>query len=163
MINIIDVAWEEGELARAKELITQEIAKAGGELQDLGTMGRRKLAYAIEDHTEGNYLLSHFSLSADSVAALRDSLKLKQAIIRSLIVRYKKRPKIEMEPEIVEEVQEESLEEAAPEVSTGDLIDKGIIINPEEESEPLEDLKINLESLPAEETAEEEKKEKDNG
>ncbi|MEA1928510.1 MAG: 30S ribosomal protein S6 [Candidatus Auribacterota bacterium] len=163
MINIIDVSWEEGELAPAEELISQEIAKAGGELLDLGTMGRRKLAYAIEDHTEGNYLLSHFSLSPDNVAALRDSLKLKQAVIRSLIVRYKKLPEIEIKTETVEEIREESPKQEEPKVSTEVLIDEEIIINPEEKSEPLEDLNINLESLPAEDSAEEEKKEKENG
>ncbi len=88
MVNIIDVNWGEGDPARAQKMIAEEIAGAGGELDDSGTMGRRRLAYPVNNHTEGLYLVSHFRHSPEGLVPLRDSLKLNTAVLRTLLVRY---------------------------------------------------------------------------
>ena len=163
MINIIDVAWEDGNLARAEEMLSEEIVKAGGEVIDMGTMGRRKLAYTINDQTEGNYILSHFLLPPDKVTPLRDSLKLNHPVIRSLIVRHKNRPEIPVETESVEEAGIEFTQEEIPEISSGEItentIDDEVIFSREEKPESLDDLKVNFEPLPDDDFSGKEKKE----
>ncbi len=92
MVNIIDVNWQDGETAPAQKMISEEIVKSGGTLEDIGSMGRRKLAYPINRKTEGLYLVSRFSHSPEGLVPLRDSLKLNVAVIRTLLVRYGGQP-----------------------------------------------------------------------
>jgi len=92
MVNIIDVHWNDGEAPAAQKLISEEIVKAGGTVEDIGSMGRRKLAYPINRHIDGLYLVSHFTHSPEGLVPLRDSLKLNPAVIRTLLVRYKGQP-----------------------------------------------------------------------
>lgn len=144
---------EEDELSRAEEIISQEIVKAGGEVMDIGSMGQRKLAYPIEDYTEGLYILAHFMLPPEAIVILRDSLKLNKAVIRSIIVRYKKRPTIELETIEPEEPAVELTEEITLDVPISDDTDDDISITTSEDTESLDDLKleVNIDSIPAEE------------
>ena len=154
IVSIINVAREEeDELSRAEETISREIVKAGGEVMDIGSMGRRKLAYPIEDYTEGLYILAHFMLPPEAVAALRDSLKLNNSVIRSLIVRYKKRPTIELETIEPEKPAAELTEEITIDIPISDDTDDDISITTSEDTESLDDLKleVNSDSIPAEE------------
>jgi len=154
MVSIIDVTREEeeGEQSKSEEIISQEIAKAGGEIMDIGSMGQRKLAYSIEDHTDGLYILSHFMIDPGTIVALRDSIKLNKAVIRNLIVRYKKPANIELETIEPEESVAELPEETALDVPTNDNTDDDISITISEETESLDDLnlEVNLDSTPAE-------------
>ena len=92
MVNIIDVNWENGELAPAQKMISEEIVKTGGTVENIGSMGRRKLAYPIGRRTEGLYLVSHLTLAPEGLVPLRDSLKLNPAVIRTLLIRYGGQP-----------------------------------------------------------------------
>lgn len=94
MVNIIDVNWENGDPDPARKMISEEIAKAGGTLEDIGSMGRRKLAYPINRQSEGLYLVSRFLHSPEGLVPLRDNLKLNSAVIRTLLVRYRGQPGI---------------------------------------------------------------------
>jgi len=153
IVSIINVAREEDELSRAEETISREIVKAGGEVMDIGSMGQRKLAYPIEDYTEGLYILAHFMLPPEAIAALRDSIKLNDAVIRSLIVRYKKRPTIELETIETEEAAAELTEAVILDIPIVDDTDDDISITTVEDTESLDDLKleVNSDSIPAEE------------
>ena len=113
MINIIDVNWEEGETAPAQKMISEEVASTGGTLEDIGSMGRRKLAYSIEKHTEGLYLLSHFLQTPEGLIPLRDNLKLNPAVIRTLVLRYRGQPGIALEEEPAEEDDDAASRETA--------------------------------------------------
>ena len=99
MVNIVNAQWSDGDVSRAQEMISGEIAKAGGEVLNIGSMGRRKLAYPINGQGEGLYVVSHFNHPTEGLIPLRDSLKLNTPVIRTLIVRYRHRPSIEMEGE----------------------------------------------------------------
>ncbi len=116
MINIIDVNWEEGESAPAQKMISEEVVKTGGTLEDIGSMGRRKLAYPIDKKTEGLYLLSHFLHSPEGLVLLRDNLKLNPAVVRTLVLRYRGQPGIALEEE---EVPGDN-EPASPETDAGE-------------------------------------------
>ncbi len=117
MINIIDVNWEEGETAPAQKMISEEVARAGGTLEEIGSMGRRKLAYPIEKHTEGLYLLSHFLQTPEGLIPLRDNLKLNPAVIRTLVLRYRGQPGIGLEEDPAKADAEADDESASPETA----------------------------------------------
>lgn len=97
MVCIVDVNWAEGDSNRAGETIKAEITQAGGEVENIQSLGRRPLAYSIRGHSEGLYLLAHFTSLPQAIITLPNSLKLNPAVIRSLIVRRPARPPIELE------------------------------------------------------------------
>ena len=102
MVNIIDVNWEEGDQSRAEAMISEEISRVGGEIESIGGMGRRQLAYPIEDHLEGIYLLTLFSGPPEGITLLQNRLKLNPAVIRTLIVRAAAPVKIEIDEPVPE-------------------------------------------------------------
>jgi len=68
MINIVDVHWEDGDLSQAEKMISGEIVKAGGEVLDIGSMGRRKLSTLSATRAKG------FTSSPTSLILPRGSL-----------------------------------------------------------------------------------------
>lgn len=70
------------------------ITAQGGEISNVDhntPWGRRKLAYPIEDYTEGFYVLSHFTLEPDRVLDVERNLKLATPILRYLLIQNEKR------------------------------------------------------------------------
>ncbi len=132
-------------------------------MRDIGSMGRRKLAYVIGDHSEGLYILSHFLHPPEGIVPMRESLKLKPAVIRTLIVRYKDRPEIELGKE---ELEETAVEAGEPEIAvlpsaetvikTSASADERIGYIGEEEYPGPDPLKqdINIDPSPGEDSAE---------
>jgi len=115
MVNIIDVNWGEGETAPAQKMISEEIARAGGTVEDIGSMGRRRLAYPIDRKKDGIYIVSHFLHSPEGVVPLRDSLKLNPAVIRTLLVRYRGQPGAIPREEVPKKEEPAAEEETGPE------------------------------------------------
>lgn len=63
------------------------ITTAGGTITQTNIWGRRRLAYPIENLTEGQYVLLLANLPAASLASLERDLRLSEEILRFLIVR----------------------------------------------------------------------------
>lgn len=83
----------EDDFNAAIETVNGYITAQGGEIKDTDNnppWGRRKLAYPIQDLTEGFYVLSHFTLDATRVTELERSLKLSPQILRYLLIRDEK-------------------------------------------------------------------------
>ena len=69
--------------ARVEEIVTTR----GGQIDKTDNWGRRRLAYEIDRHKEGTYVLELFSGPAELVAELDRRLKVADDILRYLIVR----------------------------------------------------------------------------
>jgi small subunit ribosomal protein S6 len=69
------------------ERLQQSIAAQGGEVANVDHWGRRRLAYPIKRHMEGNYVVSQIRLSPDKVDDLDSGLRIAEDVIRHLIVR----------------------------------------------------------------------------
>ncbi len=69
--------------ARVEEIVTSR----GGQIDKTDNWGRRRLAYEIDRHKEGTYVLELFSGPAELVAELDRRLKVADDILRYLIVR----------------------------------------------------------------------------
>ena len=69
------------------EKLQQTVTTRGGEVVDVNHWGRRRLAYPIKRHYEGNYIVSQIRLDPEQVTALESSLRISDDVIRHLIVR----------------------------------------------------------------------------
>ena len=58
---------------------------AAGTVESVDEWGKRKLAYPIEDETEGYYVLYTYSCKPDFPAELDRVLKITEGVLRSLI------------------------------------------------------------------------------
>ncbi|MGE0832631.1 MAG: 30S ribosomal protein S6, partial [Simkaniaceae bacterium] len=59
---ILNASLSEEALKKALERITKTIEESGGEIQKIHEMGRKKLAYEIDGHKQGQYFLLYFSV-----------------------------------------------------------------------------------------------------
>lgn len=62
-----------------------ELIESNGTIDLVNEWGKRKLAYAIEDETEGYYVLYNFTSKPDFPAELDRVLKITDGVLRSLI------------------------------------------------------------------------------
>ena len=76
---------EEGTAALVEKI--KNLISANGTLESVDEWGKRKLAYPIEDETEGVYYLFTFSSKADFPAELDRVYKITDGIMRTLIVK----------------------------------------------------------------------------
>jgi small subunit ribosomal protein S6 len=69
------------------ERVQENITGRGGEVVDVNHWGRRRLAYPIKRHLEGNYVVSQIRLDPGQVPGLENNLRISDDVIRHMIVR----------------------------------------------------------------------------
>jgi small subunit ribosomal protein S6 len=69
------------------ERVQQSVTSTGGEIVDVNHWGRRRLAYPISRHFEGNYVVAQVRLDPERVADLEGTLRISEDVIRHLIVK----------------------------------------------------------------------------
>ena len=67
--------------------IDSTIVDNGGVIDSVEDWGKRKLAYAIDKLTEGDYTLINFQMDPASIAELDRVLRIMDGVVRFLIVR----------------------------------------------------------------------------
>ena len=73
--------------ATLEKKVSQLITERGGSITEVKPWGRKKLAYPIKNHNEGNYVLTIFKMDPNLTAELESSLELSEEILRHLLVR----------------------------------------------------------------------------
>jgi small subunit ribosomal protein S6 len=81
---ILDASLAEDAQERALTHIREIVTGADGEVESLNLIGRRRLAYPIDRHTEGIYGLLYFR-GAQAVDELKREMRLSSDIIRSMV------------------------------------------------------------------------------
>jgi len=84
LMYIIDVDLGDEQIAAMVEKF-KVLIEANGTVNELEEMGRRKLAYLIDDKPEGFYVLVKFTSGPEFPAELDRVLKITDGIMRSLI------------------------------------------------------------------------------
>ena len=84
LLYIIDIDKTEEETAAIVERF-KSLIEANGELIEMDEWGKRKLAYLINDKSEGYYVLAKFSCAPDFPAELDRILHITEGVVRSLI------------------------------------------------------------------------------
>lgn len=92
------------------------IAQNGGEVSKVDDWGKRRLAYAINDRTEGWYVLVNFSAEGEVPREIERNLGNMDAVLRYQIIRVlEKRSSVKPRP-----VRTAPAAEAAPEAAPAD-------------------------------------------
>ena len=87
LVVILSPELAEEELPAAVDRLSQFIADRGGEVKDINRWGRRKLAYPIKSHSEGNYLVTQVRLDPNRTSDLEAGLRISEEVLRHLLVR----------------------------------------------------------------------------
>jgi len=77
----------EEDIDAAIERVNQFITQKGGLVVEVNRMGRRKLAYTINNFKDGNYTLTKLKLEPSQAAKLETNLKSWEDVLRYLLVR----------------------------------------------------------------------------
>lgn len=138
----------EEETRSVMDRLTQIVANHGGQVVRVNNWGRRRLAYPIERHRDGNYVFIDMILTPETVAELERTLK-----VSEIVLRYMSRRR---DPKAIQKEREErearaAAAAAAPEV-TGEVITESETIEGIAEEAPVAE---TAEEAPAVETAEE--------
>jgi small subunit ribosomal protein S6 len=87
LIVVINPEIAEDEVPAAVERVTSAVTTRGGEVAEVMPWGRRKLAYPISRHVEGNYVLTNIRLDPARVHELESSFLISEDILRHLLIR----------------------------------------------------------------------------
>ena len=85
-IFIIDATLDEEKVTALKDKFTKLIEK-NGELESVDEWGKRRLAYEINDKTEGYYVLVNFTADPDFPKELDRQYKITDGILRTIIIK----------------------------------------------------------------------------
>jgi len=87
VVFIIDPTVDEESSARLSENLQQIVTGQGGTIVKAESMGRRKLAYQVEGHNEGAYMLFEISGTGKEIAELERRMRVNDQVLRYLTVR----------------------------------------------------------------------------
>lgn len=87
MMVIMNPDLDEEEFAAELERLQTRLTDAGGQVQKVDVMGRRRLAYPIRKRVEGYYAVIRYQLSISDLPELERWLKLNENVLRYLNVR----------------------------------------------------------------------------
>jgi small subunit ribosomal protein S6 len=85
---ILRPSLEETEVDERANALAEDVKARGGELVgELEKLGKRRLAYEIDDVREGYYVVMKFRSEADGAKELERRMRLNDAILRALVIR----------------------------------------------------------------------------
>ena len=84
---ILRPSLEESEVEERANAIGEIVKNQGGQLGAIERLGKKRLAYEINDVREGNYVVMQFTSAAAASKELERQLKLHEDVLRALIVR----------------------------------------------------------------------------
>jgi small subunit ribosomal protein S6 len=88
LVVIISPQVADDEMPDAVErLVRRPIESQGGVCQEVNLWGRRKLAYPVKKHMEGNYVLTQLQLDPAKARELEQGFLISEEVIRHLLVR----------------------------------------------------------------------------
>lgn len=88
MTYILRPSLEETEVDERANAIAESVKTLGGEIVgDLEKLGKRRLAYEIDDVREGYYVVMHYKATAVAEKELERQLRLNEAVLRHLPIK----------------------------------------------------------------------------
>lgn len=110
-IVILNAAINDEEMETALSKIKDLITSNGGEVLKIDVWGRRKLAYEINKHKKGLYVLLFFKTSPSTIKKLEDFYKVFDVIVKYMIIKLSHKQaqdldKVEVAAETIEQKKE---------------------------------------------------------
>ena len=87
MVVIINPELDEAKFNSTLDVISKMIAGMGGVVAEIKQWGKRKLAYPINNYSEGNYILTRFQLQPALSKEVEAKLQISEDVLRHLVVR----------------------------------------------------------------------------
>jgi len=87
---ILSASLSEEALKKALERITKTIEENSGQIHKIHEMGRKKLAYEINGHKQGQYFLLYFSVDPSLLEEMWKEYHLNEDLIRYMTMRVEK-------------------------------------------------------------------------
>lgn len=81
---------EEADVDARSTAIGEIITNQGGEMLGIEKLGKKRLAYEINDLREGNYVVMRFRSTGDASKELERQLKLQEDVLRALVIHLDK-------------------------------------------------------------------------
>ncbi|MBV8147842.1 MAG: 30S ribosomal protein S6 [Candidatus Eremiobacteraeota bacterium] len=88
---ILRPGLEEAEVEARANAVADIVKGQGGEVASVEKLGRKRLAYEIDDVREGNYVVMQFKSLPAVSKELERQLKLHEDVLRALVVRLDKK------------------------------------------------------------------------
>ncbi len=96
---ILSATLSEDALKKALERITKTIEDHSGEIHKVHDMGRKKLAYQIQGHKQGQYYLLYFTVTPTAIKEMWNEYHLNEDLIRFMTLRAEEvKESIEFKP-----------------------------------------------------------------
>ena len=87
-IFIVNPDLDESQTNDVTEGVKTAIEAGGGKVLKVDPWGKRKLAYAVKQHSEGHYVLIVFESSPEFVAQLNGHYRITERIIKHIVVQF---------------------------------------------------------------------------
>ncbi len=87
VMYIINVAVEDEPRAELIARFSDVVTKNNGTVDKVDDMGKRRLAYPINDMNEGYYVLMHFTGGPELPREIERNLQISDSVIRYLVTR----------------------------------------------------------------------------
>jgi small subunit ribosomal protein S6 len=100
LLFIIPAKHTEEEIGGLIEKVNGIVKTAGAEIKETHQLGRRRLAYPINDVRNGVYVLSYFEAAPDLIDKINQTLRLSTELLRHLIV--ERDPRLTKIPSLIE-------------------------------------------------------------
>lgn len=128
--NIDDTAAEET-VGKIKDIIISK----GGEILKTENWGRRKLAYILNKHQKGNYILILFKSPPTTILHLERFCKVTDSVIKFMVVKLTKKKQIESVLLSIKEAEKKKQTETAEaDTEGGKLKEENLSTSEEKES-----------------------------
>jgi len=85
LVFIIHPDLDENATKEIVDRVTGWITEGGGKVDKVDPWGKRKLAYEIQNQTEGQYFLVQAQMATSSISELENNLRYLEPILRHLI------------------------------------------------------------------------------
>jgi small subunit ribosomal protein S6 len=86
LMYIVRPTVPEDEYTAVTERVDSIIGNLGGEVGEKVPWGKRRLAYPIQDHEDGYYMVARIRLAPAQTRELEDQLRISDDVIRHILV-----------------------------------------------------------------------------
>ncbi|MBS1111828.1 MAG: rpsF [Nitrospirae bacterium] len=114
-IMILNPGLDTKAVEETVEKVKEKITKQGGEILKSENWGTRKLAYVLNKHDKGIYILLLFKSPPSTILELERFCKVTDTIIKFMVVRLQKKKQIEaVMASLTKAASEAAIKEASP-------------------------------------------------
>lgn len=87
LMVILDPTIEERSIGTSMEKILRQVTTEGGTVDNIDVWGKRHLAYEIQKHSEGYYVVADLTCSPDMAKEIDRQLGLNESVLRTKLLR----------------------------------------------------------------------------